>query len=121
MAAARKIGPEDNLRPAVIYTLIGLLTSTGLRIGEALWLTLADVDLKRRLLTIRETKFKKNRYVPLSPSTAHHLTAFLRQRKKTGFSTESAAPVFVSSRGVGAYSQSGITTIFLIIVWISVV
>ena len=113
MDASMKIGPEGSLRPLVIYTLIGLLTSTGLRIGEVLRLTLADVDLKRRLLTICKTKFKKNRYVPLSPSTAHHLTAFLRQRKKAGFSTESAAPVFVSSRGGGAYSPSGITTIFL--------
>jgi integrase/recombinase XerD len=116
MAAARQIGPDGGLRPAVISTLIGLLSSTGLRIGEALKLTLADVDLKRRLLTIRETKFKKTRYVPLSPSTTRHLTVFLRQRKKAGFSTASAAPVFVSSRGGGAYSQSGITTIFLIIV-----
>jgi len=113
MVAARKIGPEDSLRPAVIYTLIGLLYSTGLRIGEALRLTLEDVDLKRRLLTIHKTKFKKNRYVPLSPSTAHHLTVFLRQRKKAGFSTESVAPVFVSSRGGGAYSTNGVATIFL--------
>jgi len=45
-------------------TLIGLLYATGLRIGEALKLTLADVDMKRRLLLIRETKFKKTRYVP---------------------------------------------------------
>jgi len=113
MAAARKIGPDGSLRPAVIYALTGLLYSTGLRIGEALKLTLADVDLKRRLLTIRKTKFKKSRTVPLSPSTARHLTNFLRQRKKAGFSTESAAPVFISSRGGNAYSPNGITTIFL--------
>lgn len=112
MTAARQIGPDGSLRPAVIYTLIGLLSSTGLRIGEALKLTIADVDLKRRLLTIRETKFKKTRYVPLSPSTVRHLTVFLRQREKAGFSTASTAPVFVSSRG-GACGHSGITLIFL--------
>ncbi len=116
MTAAMHIGPDGSLRPAVIYTLIGLLVSTGLRIGEALKLTIADVDLKRRLLTIRETKFKKTRYVPLSPSTVCHLTGFLRQRENAGFSTVSTAPVFVSSRGKGACAPSGIATIFLKIV-----
>jgi len=116
MTAARQIGPDGSLRPEVIYTLIGLLSSTGLRIGEALKLTLSDVDLKRRLLTIRETKFKKTRYVPLSSSTVHYLTVFLRQREKAGFATASTAPVFVCSRGGDAYSPTGITTIFLKIV-----
>jgi integrase len=55
MAAARRIGPSGSLRPAVIATLIGLLFSTGLRIGEALKLTMADIDLPRRLLHIRRT------------------------------------------------------------------
>ena len=49
MDAARQIGPDGSLRPAVICTLFGLLSATGLRIGEALKLTLADVDLKRRV------------------------------------------------------------------------
>jgi integrase/recombinase XerD len=115
MDAARQIGPTGSLRPAVICTLFGLLSATGLRIGEALKLTLADVDLKRELLTIHETKFKKSRYVPLSPSTVRNLSAFLRQREKTGFSTDSSAPVFVSPKG-RAYGPSLITNIFLNIV-----
>ena len=79
-----KIGPKGSLRPALITTLIGLLYSTGLRIGEALKLTLADVDIQSELLTIRETKFKKSRYVPLSPSTAHHLADFCISVRKQG-------------------------------------
>ncbi len=54
IAAAQKIGPEGSLRPAVIATLVGLLYCTGLRVGEALRLTLGDVDLKGQLLTIRK-------------------------------------------------------------------
>ena len=68
MKAAKGIGPAHSLRPAVMYTLIGLLYATGLRIGEARKLTLADVDLRRRLLTIRRTKFNKTRLVPLHDS-----------------------------------------------------
>jgi len=115
MASARQIGPVGSLRPAVVSTLIGLLYATGLRIGEALKLTLADIDLRGRLLTIRETKFKKSRYVPLSPPTVHHLAIFLRHRKEAGFSTASTAPVFVNPEG-RAYGHPRIVTIFLEIV-----
>jgi integrase len=99
MNAAKQIAPIGSLRPAGISTLIGLLHSTGLRIGEALKLTLEDVDLRGQLLTIRETKFKKSRYAPLSPSTVHHLTGFLRQRSEAGFSLAPTAPVFVNPQG----------------------
>jgi integrase len=75
-------------------------------------LTLADVDLKGQLLTIRETKFKKSRYVPLSLSTVHHLAGFLRQRKEAGFSTDPTAPMFVKPEGQ-AYEPSGICKIIL--------
>ena len=79
MAASKRIGPTEGLRPLVFSTLIGLLYSTGLRIGEALKLTIGDVDLKRRLIHIREAKFKKSRYVPLSKSTADHLAGLFAQ------------------------------------------
>jgi integrase len=112
MAATRGIGPVGSLRPATITTLIGLLYATGLRIGEALKLTLADVDLRRRLLTVRETKFKKARYVPLSASTTRHLADYLRERKRKGFSLAASARVFVNSAG-GPYGAAGVCTIFL--------
>lgn len=99
MAAARKIGPAGSLRPAVVYTLIGLLFSTGLRIGEALKLTLEDIDLPRRLLHVHQTKFNKSRAVPLSPSTARHLAAYLRQRQRAGLPISPLSPAFVSSHG----------------------
>lgn len=112
MRHARKIGPTDSLRPVVIETLIGLLYATGLRIGEAIKLTIADVDLRRRLLTIRQTKFRKTRYVPLSAATARHLAAYLRKREKKGFTTEPDARVFVSRTG-RAYGGSSVYTVFL--------
>ena len=46
MAASKCIGPTEGLRPLVFSNLIGLLYSAGLRIGEALKLTIGDVDLK---------------------------------------------------------------------------
>ena len=57
-----------------------LLYGAGLRISEALRLTLADVDLDQRLLTIRETKFYKTRLVPLGPDLSQALTVYLATR-----------------------------------------
>jgi len=99
MAAAQKLGPPGSLRPVVISTLIGLLYATGLRIGEALNLTLGDIDLRRRVIEVRDGKFKKSRYVPLSLSTASHMKMYLERRRKVGFSTAPTAPVFLSVIG----------------------
>jgi len=53
------------LEPHTVRTLLLLLYGTGLRIGEALHLTLADFDTETGVLTIRETKFFKTRFVPV--------------------------------------------------------
>ena len=48
-------------------TLLLLLYGAGLRLGEALRLTQADVDLPGALLTVRGTKFYASRLVPVGP------------------------------------------------------
>jgi len=115
IAAAKRIGPRGSLRPSVVATLVGLLYTTGLRIGEALRLTLADVDLKKRLLLVRETKFKKSRYIPLSASAVVQLQGYLRQRRKAGMSTTADAPFFVNRRGK-RYGPTAFATVFLEII-----
>ena len=79
MRAAQEAGPQGALRPYTLSTVIGLLASTGLRVGEALRLTLADVHLESAppFLHIRETKFHKSRLVPLHPSTATQLRTYM--------------------------------------------
>ncbi|KAA2219913.1 tyrosine-type recombinase/integrase [Maribacter flavus] len=46
-------------------TLLSLLYSCGLRIGEALGLRVRDIDMKRRFMHVRSAKGSKDRYVPL--------------------------------------------------------
>ncbi|MFP3589573.1 tyrosine-type recombinase/integrase, partial [Paraburkholderia sp. SIMBA_055] len=46
-------------------TLILLLYGSGLRIGEALRLTILDADLIDRVITVHDTKFFKTRLVPI--------------------------------------------------------
>jgi integrase/recombinase XerD len=69
-------------RAATYETLVGLLAATGLRIGEALRLDLADVDFADGVLLIRESKFKKSRLVPLQASTLQALERYARRREE---------------------------------------
>ena len=65
-----------------LRTLLLLLCGTGLRIGEALRLTMSDVDLGNRLLTVRDTKFCKSRLVPFSGWLSDALNDHARRRRQ---------------------------------------
>ena len=71
MQAPHQLRLFDALRPLMLVTLMGLLASAGLRIGEALRLTLDDAKLEADPphLLILDTKFGKSRVVVLHPST----------------------------------------------------
>lgn len=62
------------------FTLFAVLYGLGLRVGEACRLCIKDVDLDRRLLVIRETKFYKSRLVPFGPKLEALLIEHLRRR-----------------------------------------
>ena len=66
--------------------LLLLLYGAGLRRGEAMRFTVADVNLSDAVLTVRDSKFYKNRIVPVGPSLAGALREYAVQR------TERAAP-----------------------------
>lgn len=99
MQAARQLPPAAALRPHTFATLIGLLWVSGLRIGEALRLTLQDVDLEQGILQIRQTKFFKSRLVPLAPSTVAALKVYRRRRHEKGYDDRATAPFFINQRG----------------------
>jgi len=82
MTAAARLRSKNGLRSLTYVTLIGLLASTGLRPGEALKLNMSDVDLDKGILTIRETKFGKSRFVPVTDSTCTALERYAKRRKK---------------------------------------
>jgi len=82
MTAARSLAPVGGLRPLTYATLIGLLASTGLRITEALTLRAEDVDLQAGVLTIRRTKFRKSRLVPLHTSAVGPLRDYAADRDR---------------------------------------
>ena len=87
------------LRPWVYHGLFGLLSVSGLRLGEARNLELHDVDLKAAVLTIRGAKFGKTRLVPLHASACTVLADYLRRRTRHWGQRPVSSFVFVSSRG----------------------
>jgi integrase len=87
------------LLPWVYYCLFGLLSVTGLRLGEARNLKLEDVDLNAGVVTVRGGKFGKDRWVPLHPSTCRVLVQYLDRRQRH-WARRSVSPyLFVSSWG----------------------
>jgi integrase/recombinase XerD len=66
--AAARLKPA--LRAATLTTMLGLITATGMRVGEAMALTRRDVALVDGVITIRYAKFDRMRLVPLHPTTA---------------------------------------------------
>ena len=96
LGAAKHLDPP--LRGATYEALFGLIAATGLRVSEALRLLDADVDLHSGMLSVRQTKFSKSRYVALHPSTTTALRRYRRRRDMHITRTE-LTPFFVGTRG----------------------
>jgi integrase/recombinase XerD len=77
MTAARALASP--LKAVTYETLVGLLATTGMRMGEAIRLDRADLDWNNGVLTVRSSKFGKSREVPLHPSTLDALRAYQRR------------------------------------------
>ena len=82
LEAARQLPSKVGLRPHTYATLLGLYATAGLRTREPLHLDRDDVDLLHGVLTIRDTKFGKSRYVPVHPSTQRVLQRYARRRDR---------------------------------------
>lgn len=100
LEGAQTSRPRGSLRPHTLSTLIGLLASTGLRVGEAIRLQINQVklELDPPQLHILETKFHKSRIVPLHPSTAERLRQYRNQRAHLHYDALSDA-FLVSEQG----------------------
>lgn len=101
--------PRSKLQPHTCRVLILLLYGAGLRISEALALTLADVDLTAAIITIHESKFYKTRLVPIGPDLTGALADYAAQRS-TDYLTRPEAPFFVSRTGTSLKRQTAENT-----------
>jgi integrase/recombinase XerD len=90
---------RGELLPWTYYCLFGLLSVSGLRLGEARNLELQDVDVEAAVLTIRSAKFGKSRLVPMHDSTCKVLADYIARRKRHWASWPVSSYLFVSSWG----------------------
>ncbi len=70
--------------------MISLFAFTGLRLGEALALSVHDVDIEKRLLTVRSntSKSKRIRHIPIHPTLLMHIRDYLKERKQKNLKTQ---------------------------------
>ncbi len=82
LQAARDLASPTGLHAWTYATLLGLLAVTGMRMGEAVNLDRVNVDLEQGFLTLRHTKFGKDRLVPIHPTTQKVLLDYQRYRDR---------------------------------------
>jgi integrase/recombinase XerD len=80
VGGAAQLGSPGSLQGKMYSTLFGLIATTGLRFSEAACLRLSDLTPDG--LIIRQTKFRKNRLVPLHPTTWAALERYLVGRRR---------------------------------------
>ena len=89
------------LQAPMYRTLLVLLYGSGLRIGEALNLTVRDVDVIDRIITVRDTKFFKTRLVPIGPKLAGELAAHIQRRRQLPLPLGDDSRLFTTKTGRG--------------------
>jgi len=89
----------SKLSAPTLRTLLLLLYGTGLRIGEALSLQTADLDLREDLLFIRDSKFYKTRMVPIGARLRTVMAEYMKYRRSLLPPAVEHTSIFVTKKG----------------------
>ena len=81
-------------------TLLVTLYAAGIRRMEILGLDLEDVDLEKRIVTVRKGKGDRDRRVPIAPLACGWLKAYLIYARPELQSLESGQALFLDNRGL---------------------
>jgi integrase/recombinase XerD len=103
-AVAANDHPRCHIDPETYRTILLLLYGAGLRISEALALTMADVDLDAGVISIRNSKFYKSRLVPVGDDLLQILNPYAAGRLQQH--AGAASPFFVTRRGTAVTRQN---------------
>jgi integrase/recombinase XerD len=89
---------RTHIEPYMVNKILLVLYGTGLRISEALSLTMADVDLHQAIIIVRQTKFFKSRLVPFGNQLAEVIKEYIGWREQKGFPQVENAPFFLRTK-----------------------
>lgn len=108
-----RAGRRNTFYWTALRLIVFLLYAGGMRLNEPLRLRIKDVDLDQRLLFIHNTKFYKQRWVPLGPRACRRLSDYFEERRKLYPQKCSPDdPFFLNSRG-GFIGTSSVESAFL--------
>jgi integrase/recombinase XerD len=94
---AAELPSINGIRALTYSTLFGLMAVTGLRVSEALALDAADIDLDNGVVTVRQGKLGKSRFLPVLDCTRTRLADYAKERDRLlGMPSQA---FFVSDRG----------------------
>ena len=79
---AARLSSPYGLRGWTCSTIFGLIAVTGLRVSEAITLDEKDVDLDEAVLTVRNGKNGRSRFVPISTCTIDRLRLYRAERNR---------------------------------------
>lgn len=99
------LNPPRKLEPHTLRSILLLLYGAGLRIGEVVALTVADVDISASVITVRNAKFHKTRVVPIGSQLRQIIVDYAARRQAAGHSMGAEAPFFVLRRGTSTSVQ----------------
>jgi integrase/recombinase XerD len=98
VSTAASLPSDSGLRGFTFSTMFGLLAVTGMRVGEAVALNRDDIDLQAGVLTVRQGKLGKSRFVPIHATTEDSLGRYSKKRNSILPCVNTPA-FFVSERG----------------------
>jgi integrase/recombinase XerD len=100
------------IRHLVIPEIFRLLYGCGFRVMEVLSLRVGDVDLERGVITVRDTKFGKDRLIPPAPDIVKRLRIYTKRLEKVWLEKRTDDAFFFPSAPQTAWSHSGVYILF---------
>lgn len=89
-------------------TIISLIYSCGLRISECVNLKIKDIDSKRMLVRIDQSKGNKDRFIPISNKMLLLLREYYKEYKPTEFLFEGQFAKYYSARSIQAILKQAV-------------
>lgn len=100
------------IRHLIMPDVFRLLYCCGMRVSEVLHLKSSDVDLPSGMLTVRTSKFNKDRLVPMSPSMAGRL-----EKYASALGESYSSSIFFPTRDGSPYSKVTVYNFFRQLLW----
>ena len=107
----RSVAPRRHIVMPVIFRM---LYCCGLRVSETVRLLGDDVDLKNGTLTVRDSKFGKSRYIPMSNELADVCRIYDKTRLVAPIGADDW---FFAAPDGGRYSEKEIYNVFREVLW----